>query len=175
MRFVAALSALTFFCFLAVPVFAATHTGPEELQLTVPDDWSIPKGPPGAFGAKSPDGEFGVFMSAIPAPVATIKEGVKAFEAQIRALMKDAKMDKGKDRKHNGLETHWMSGKGTLPADPPEKATFGAVIIKAPTGKIVLVMAMGKEAAFGKNKAALLGIFESLKPAKSGKKKPAKK
>jgi len=158
---------------LLIPASASAKTEKSEklgLEITFPEGWETRAAD---WMLQGKTGMVGVMLAKATEP--TIKETVDALKKNIGQLIPNGKVGKQSDTKLAGLKSVRLE----LSGGPPKMAFEGYVVITQLKKDVTaMYLVAGPAADYKKQKAALDGVYKSVKklaPAKKDKAAPKKK
>ncbi len=108
----------------------------------------------------SPDDEVIMIMLAIDAE--DLEESLKTLNAELGVIVKKAEIDEIEEAEIHGMAAMVADGRGSLNAQPVE---LGLVLLRAPNGRILMVVGVALADASEDNKGDAAAILASFEPA----------
>lgn len=128
------------------------------VSVDIPGNWTV-TGDDHSLNAQTKDGEAGLYFIVMPAD--STQAALNALDAELNKVVQNLTHGEGEDITINGLEGRSIEGKGTVEGAPVE---VGVLIVKTPSGKMLLVFGIISETGAKKHSKALTRILKSIKP-----------
>ncbi len=129
------------------------------VTVRVPESWRD-EVEEAAITLISPDDEVILIMLAIDAE--DLEESLKTLNAELGVIVKKAEIDEIEEAEVNGMAAMVADGRGSLNAQPVE---LGLVLLRAPNGRILMVVGVALADASEGNKEDAAAILTSFEPA----------
>ena len=147
---------------LPASTFAKTYPHEEaKVQVDIPDTWKV-EIEDDTLQATAPKDAAGLVFSIVEAK--ELAAALESLEKELSSIVKDMKaLGEPEKVKFNGMEGYTINGKGKIEGVDVD---LGVMILKAPSGKVIVVLGFTSSKSTEKQDAAIEGIFKSLKPMK---------
>lgn len=126
--------------------------------VDIPGSWTV-TGDEHSLSADTKDGH--AHLSFIIMPAESVEAAMNALDAELSKSIQNLKHDAGRDVTINGMQGHSVDGTGTVDGHAVE---VGVMILKTPTGKILVVFGVISEEGAKKHHNALVRILKGIKP-----------
>lgn len=126
--------------------------------VDIPGNWKV-SGDDHSLHAETKDGLAS--LSFIVMGSDSVEAAMNALDAELGKIVQNLTHGAGEDITINGMQAHSVDGKGTVEGHPVE---VGVMLVKTPTGKILLVFGIISEEGAKKHHKALVRILTGIKP-----------
>lgn len=149
---------------MLISTVATAKTYPHEgakVQVDIPDTWTV-EAEDDTLSATSKDETIGLVFTVLAAT--DVDAAVDALDKELSSFIKNLRQDgKPGEVTINGMKGVSIDGKGEVEG---VKMDIGLMILKAPSGKVIMVLGFAAGGTMDKHERAVQGIFKSLKPTR---------
>ncbi len=126
--------------------------------VDIPGNWKV-SGDDHSLHAETKDGLAS--LSFIVMGGDSVEAAMSALDGELNKMVQNLTHGAGEDLTVNGMQAHSVDGKGTVEGHPVE---VGVMLIKTPTGKVLMVFGIISEEGAKKHHKALVRILTGIKP-----------
>ena len=128
------------------------------VQVNIPGNWKV-TGDEHSLSASTKDDLAHLYFIVMPAE--SMEADLNSLDAELAKVVQGLTHGEAEKTELNGMEAIHVDGHGTVEGHGVE---VGVMVVKSPTGKIVLVLGMIADEGAKKHHNALVKILKSLKP-----------
>jgi predicted Zn-dependent protease len=139
---------------LAAKTYPHTESG---VKVDIPNDWNV-SGDDHALEASTKDDLAHLYFIVMPA--GSMEAALDSLDAELGKVVQDLSHGEPELMKLNGMDAVTVEGKGKVEGHAVE---IGVMVVKTPSGKVLLVFGLVAQQGTAKHQRALGGILKSIK------------